>query len=709
MDQPYTGPNLGPLQRTAPPQSDDWSAFPEATQGKPPADDWSAFPEAGAVTAGGLAKAGGVGVAKGAIGLAGLPGDAAQLLEKGVNWVSSKLPEIPETGLGKFLREETAKVGPGAASGARGDLPGSYELPTSHDIQGQVEKVTGPFRKPQNQAERDAETAGEFLPSALAGPGGLVRKTITQAAIPAAATITAGRLSDQNPYVKALAGFVGGVGAGALAGPGSAERVLRSKIPNSVTEQDITRAGQLIEHAQARGVGLTWPEALSRVTGQPVLTDMMRVLESHPQTRPQMSEFFARRPEQVQNAATHEFNYLGGQSPNPSTIGPQAAEAATNTIEGVRAAINRATRPSYDAAAQVLVPQAVHARAMADPLFAEALHEVRNNPAISRLIGAQSDRSIEVYDAVKQVLEQRGRNLAQPTNPNASQKAAFSHNSLAADVRGTGIDAERASVNGPGHYERALGEQTRLREQYLNPLLAGPLGKLADAPDTARAISALFPTGEHLIPNGQREIGDAVRALVHRRPAVAEQLVRAHVEMVFNQAAKDLQGGANQFAGAKFVKDLVGNSQQRENLRAAVEALPNGAARWEGLNQVLDVMAATGTRQPKGSLTAFNALEVPSMSSAGLASLAAKGASPGLYWRAATEAFQSWSLGRNLDQFARLITDPRSGDALRQIIRIPAGSDRAVLTLGRLIMQIGATTTEQRSKQPRSDERRANP
>jgi len=325
------------------------------------------------------------------------------------------------------------------------------------------------------------------------------------------------------------------------------------------------------------------------------------------------------------------------------------------------------------------------------------------------LIGAQSDRSIEVYDAVKQVLEQRGRNLAQPTNPNASQTAAFSHNSLAADVRGTGIDAERALVNGPGNYERALGEQTRLREQYLNPLLAGPLGKLADAPDTARAISALFPTGEHLIPNGQHEIGDAVRALVHRRPAVAEQLVRAHVEMVFNQAAKDLQGGANQFAGAKFVKELTGNSQQRENLRAAVEALPNGAARWEGLNQLLDVMAATGTRQPKGSLTAFNALEVPSMTSAGLASLAAKGASPGLYWKAATEAFQSWSLGRNLDQFARLITDPRSGDALRQIVRIPAGSDRALAATGRLIMRLGGSTTEQRSQQPRSDEGRTNP
>jgi hypothetical protein len=48
--------------------------------------------------------------------------------------------------------------------------------------------------------------------------------------------------------------------------------------------------------------------------------------------------------------------------------------------------------------------------------------------------------------------------------------------------------------------------------------------------------------------------------------------------MVFNEAARELQGGANQFAGAKFAKVIAGNSQQRENLRAAIEALPHGRA-----------------------------------------------------------------------------------------------------------------------------------
>src|SRR6185369_12391776 len=185
----------------------------------------------------------------------------------------------------------------------------------------------------------------------------------------------------------------------------------------------------------------------------------------------------------------------------------------------------------------------------------------------------------------------------------------------------------------------------------------------------------------------------AVTAIAGRRPQVAEALVRAHMEMVFNEAAQALQGGANQFAGAKFAKAIAGNDQQRANLRAAVEALPGGRARWQGFEHLLDIMAATGERQAKGSLTAFNALEVQSMSSGGLGELAAKAASPGKWMSFANDAFKSWSLGRNLDQLAALITNPRSGNAFNQIIRIPPGSDRALIAAGRLINQAGAATT----------------
>jgi hypothetical protein len=686
--------------------SDTWDAFPTAApteSGNPriritPAGSeqsaaWDAFPTEKPTDYAGIAKQAGVGLAKGAAGLAGLPGDVQQLAQKGADYLKDKLSGIhwPEPS------EESKKYA--EKYGSRGDLGPSFPMPTSADIQGAIEKVTGPWRKPQTQTEADAETLGEFVPAALAGPGGMARKVITQAAIPAAASVTAGRLTDQNPYVKALAGFVAG-GAGALAsGTSSAESIIRSKIPASVTEQDITRAGQLIDHGQARGVTLTWPEALSRVTGQPVLTDTQRILESHGQTRAAMNDVLAPRAAQVEQATRNELGQaFGPASQNPSMLGPQAQQAAEGTLNQMRSAINRATRPSYDAAGQTLVPVQVHAAMIADPLFEDALNAVRNDPARNAMVRGHSDRSVAVYDAVKKELQERSQNASNPVQPGHSQAVSSATGEMADTVRNVAIASDRQAAGGPGavsNYEQALADQARLRQQYLEPLQRGPLGKLAETPDTKRAINALFPSNP--LPASEGEIRDAVGAVVRTRPAVAQQLVRAHAEMVFNEAARDLQGGANAFSGAKFAKVIAGNSQQRANLQAAIEALPNGQERWHGFEQLLDIMSATGTRQPKGSLTAFNALEIPSMSNSGLMDIATKGASPGKWMSFANDTFKAWSLGRNLDQIARILTDPRSGDALRQIVRIPAGSDRALVMAGRIIAQLGAATTEQRT------------
>jgi hypothetical protein len=128
-------------------------------------------------------------------------------------------------------------------------------------------------------------------------------------------------------------------------------------------------------------------------------------------------------------------------------------------------------------------------------------------------------------------------------------------------------------------------------------------------------------------------------------------------------------------------------------LKAAIEALPNGADRWKGFEHLLDIMQATGTRQAKGSLTAFNALEVPQMTTGGLQKLTALGLSPGKWMTFANDTFNGWSNGRNLDTLARVLTDPRYGNALKQIVRLPAGSDRALVAAGRLMRSLATATT----------------
>ncbi len=681
-DFPTSPPAPPPVSQVATPVGENGQPITRLTvTPAPQTASWDDFPETKPTDYVGLAKAAGIGVAKGAIGLAGLPGDLQVLAGKGADWLKTKLPDIPEPDA------ETARLA--ARYGGQGDLGPSFPLPTSKDVQDQVEKVTGPFRQPQNQAERDAETAGEFVPAALAGPGGLVRKLITQAAVPATASIVAGRYSDQNPYVKALAGFLGGVTGAVVSGPGSAAQIIRSKIPASVTEQDITRAGQLIDHATQRGVALTWPEALSRVTGQPILTDTQRILESHGQTRAAMSDFMAQRPEQVANATLSEIDRVGQAHPNPSSLGREVGDAARSVTQDVRGQINAASEPFYKNAESVLLTPQEMALVKTIPGYEAARNAVRNSDQLNSYVAHLPDNSVGFLNEVKKYFDQQAKNSASKFNPAANQQVQAVNEKAASAVKQIG---ELKSQD----YAVALGVQSQLREQILQPLLDGPIGKLAKKDvTTQRAIDALFPANP--VAN-EGEIRSAVYSIAQKRPAVAEQIVAKHAEMTFNAAMTELQGGASQFAGAKFAKMISGNPQQRANLKAAVEALPNGQDRWEGFERLLDILSATGTRQAKGSLTAFNALEVQSMTSGGLQALAAKGLSPGKWMNFANDTFQAWSNGRNLDQLARIITDPRSGDAFRNILRIPPGSDRALVAAGRLIGQLGATTADQRNQ-----------
>src|SRR3989304_5820846 len=133
----------------------------------------------GAVTAGGLAKAGGIGLAKGAIGLAGMGGDAWSMIDAGLEkaGVSPEQREVAKQAITKL-------PGLGVAMGA----------PSSAKIQGKIEEFTGEFRKPQNKAERYMQTAAEFVPGALLpiGGGGAVARTIGQGIVPGLASEAGG-------------------------------------------------------------------------------------------------------------------------------------------------------------------------------------------------------------------------------------------------------------------------------------------------------------------------------------------------------------------------------------------------------------------------------------------------------------------------------------------------------------------------------------
>ena len=642
-----------------------------------------------------LVKSLAIGAVKGGIGLAGLPGDLAEYGAQGLDYATRGVASGINA-LGKY-----AGFDPGLDV-----TPREARAPTygSADIRNALEQnVTGPLYEPKTTAGHYAQSVGEFLPGAALGGGGMVRNAVNFAVAPGLASEYAGQKTKGTalePYARAGASVLTGGVASLLNRPSAPSQVIRGAIPNGTSPAVFDQAQALVDEAGRRGIRLTMPEAIEQVSpgaGTGML-NQMRLMESMPDTRAPMARVFADRPAQMDSAARSTFDTIAPRPTNPSMIGPAAGEASVGVLDRVRGAINTATRPSYDAARQSLVPQTVHAAMIADPLFEQALAAVRNDPARNSFVRGLSDRSTVVYDAVKKELEERARNAASPANPHASQQVASATGSLGGDVRRIAVAADRNAAGlqpgqpGMGNLEQALADQARLRQQHLEPLQRGPLGRMADKDTTTRkAVDAVFGT-ESKVAGSEREIFTAMTELSARSPAAARQLVRAHAEMTFDNAARDLQAGANQFGAANFAKDIAGNPQDRANLAAAVTALPGGTQTWAGFEKFLEIAQASGKRQRPNSLTAYNAQDIKDLSSGRLPAEVAKVAvAPGKALSVLSDAWGRWQLGSNTKQLAAILTDPRAGPYLKAIASQPVGSNLALQTAVRLFVMANQT------------------
>ena len=168
---------------------------------------------------------------------------------------------------------------------------------------------------------------------------------------------------------------------------------------------------------------------------------------------------------------------------------------------------------------------------------------------------------------------------------------------------------------------------------------------------------------------------------------MARQLVRTHAELTFNEATQRMaSGGFNQSGGAKFAAVLRGNPQQAANLEAAVRALPDGDTTWLGFNAFLENLEAQQFRQATGSRTAFKIPGVEDLKSGGILNNAAQTVGGGgmKIPQKVMNGIQNWNVGRNLDDLARLLTDPAAAREFRAIATAPRGSSKALALTTRL-------------------------
>lgn len=620
-----------------------------------------------------VAKSFGSGVVRGGADIVGIGGNMAsgldylvgELEKKGLAVDRQKMLETMPSWLRSFHERPAPKVG-------------------SPEIMNAIDQTTGlPITsyEPKTALGKGARVVGEFTPGALLGPGGPVRNFVNFALVPGAASEAAGRATEGTPlepWMRAGAAVLAGGGAAAINRPGTAQRTLQQGL-SGIEDQTIASAKSLMDDAASRGVSLTWAEALEQVAPGTGLTNLQRTLEGAPGSREVMGRFMAERPQQVEGAARQTFETIAPQSAAPSMVGPAVGAAAEGTANDVRQAINKGAEPFYTAARGDRMDPAAMAQSRSVPGWEEARNAVRSNPQLNRYVANLPDDSVGFLNEVKKYLDNAAENAASPINQQKNMQVAAGYGADARAIKQAAVDAS------PG-YEVALNIESEMRRRFLDPLLKGPIGQLADKDiTTKKAINALFP--KNPAAGSEDEIAIAVSALAKRNQMATRQLVRAHAEATFNEAARNLQSGENQWGGANFAKAIAGNSQQRTNLREAVRAIgPDGDQIWQGFNRFLEVVEATGKRKQIGTHTAFSTQEIKDLSTGGNFGNTVKTlGSPNKLLSTVSDAWSRWQLGRNLDELAGILTDPRSASTLKAIASRPVGSNEALITAGRLI------------------------
>lgn len=555
--------------------------------------------------------------------------------------------------------------------------------PRSKDVRAGIETVTGPLYEPKTTLGEYADTTGQMVTgAALFGAGGPLAR-LFQGLIPGVSTEAAGQTArelapEYEGPVRVGTALATGLIANRVTAPSSPNRVI-SDAMQGVTKEQMNDAMLLMDASRKQGgVPLTWPEAIQHVTGgRTTLDDVARFVENSRVGGPVMREFYADRPQRVGAAVAGQADAIDPFPARPEVIGPNAQRAAQGAIDATTARINNTTRPLYNAANPVQLSPAQMQAIRANPAYDAVVAQIRGNKYLGEHFKNVPDDSIEMIDAVQKVMRGDAAGLKQSTE-GVDRFAASEAGSLQRRM------VDEAKAVSP-EYEAALAEQARLRGQYLEPLEAGPTGKIAATDDVRQQIEAIFPANP--AANSAQGVGDAISALAKKDPQLAANVIGQHIDRVFAEAGQKLASGPNQAGGARFASVISGNTQQAKNLEAAIRALPGGDSKWIGFKKLLENLEATGRRKPVGSPTDMNQAIRGDLKSGGLVgeSLATAG-SPGRWMTKISDTYQEWRLGRNTETLARIFTDPKAGQLLSRLAMLRPGTAEYKDAIIRILM-----------------------
>jgi hypothetical protein len=545
--------------------------------------------------------------------------------------------------------------------------------PTSTEVQGAVTRDQ-PLYQPKTTAGKYARTIAQYAPAAgLPTNSKNVALALLQRGanmvVPGSAAETAGQLTEGTPYepwARTTAGIVGG-GLTALAtAPRPATQIL-SQATRGVSDEQIGQAQRLMADAQGRGIKLTLAEALQQVTDNGTgLGRLQRVIEGTKIGEEKFAPVMAERPAQVRQAVMDYADTLAPATDNPSMIAVDARNAAENGLTGVRRFINAGVSDRYDALAGQQLDPEKYAELAKNPSYSAALAEVRGHPELGATVAHLPDNNLAVVNEVTKRLN----TLADSVRPTPVVRG---DNGLAALRDQAAAMANRVAGEASPDWRAAREGVAAGSRAYLEPLRAGPVGSVA-APDATvqTQTAALFPSKP--IEGAPAETDAAMRLLSSQNPNVPPSLSRQHLVNALNEATQNLQGGPNQWGGARYAATIAGNPEQRATLLAGVGASGGDTS---SLDQLLNALAATGARQRQGSSTAFNIEDLKNLGAAGVAGDAVKSVAdlPGIPRRLG-DAYTRFQMGQNTSRLAdALLADPEVATTILRNARTASPPD----------------------------------
>lgn len=338
-------------------------------------------------------------------------------------------------------------------------------------------------------------------------------------------------------------------------------------------------------------------------------------------------------------------------------VGANAQKSAQGVLDQVRGSINDIAEPHYTALSGESFGPVFGQAAKSAVSYQKALAQIRGNRELNAGIATLPDDNLAVVNEVVKQLD-RNRLATEQTalNPRGNNQIA----GLQSAARGR-ADTLAGLVSDNWRQARNIVQQGRA--QFLDPLDAGPVGAIARSGDVGAQTSALYPGIP--VEGAPAETAQAVRALGVGSPGTAEDLTRQHIVNALNESLSELQGGQNQYAGAKLAVRLAANPEQAATLRSGVGALPGGEARASDLDGLLQALQATGKRQPPGSMTAFNEADLKDLHIAPFAQAIGRIADPLEWGKGIADVLNRANYRRNTSQLAAMImADPEETAAV---------------------------------------------